>query len=466
MSGIVSYGAYLPYHRLQRSAIAATLGMGGAMGTRSVAAYDEDTTSIGVEAARVALRSLPDSTAIGTVFFTTAVPAYLDKTNANTIHAALDLGRSVGAFDLMGSSRSFIGAFCAGLAGGNSTLVVASDIRTGLPGGGDESAGGDGAVAFVMGTGDVVAEHLGGATATAEFLERWRTPGDAFSRVWEERFGEFAYVPLVESAVADAFASSGMTPDDVDHLVVSGLHTRACKAVAKITGVRPEAIVDDLSSQIGNPGAAQAGMVLSDVLDRATAGQVIMLVSLADGCDVIVLRTTDQLVERRSAYPLRAQLATTNDSLGYATYLTWSGFLEREPPRRPEPDRPAAPPSYQHADWKFGFVASRDANGFVHMPPSRVSMQGNEIDNMTRVRMADVRATVATFTVDRLAFSLSPPNVAVVIDFDGGGRFQCELTDVDPDAVAIGDRVEMTFRRLYTQGGVHDYFWKAKPVRS
>ena len=51
----------------------------------------------------------------------------------------------------------------------------------------------------------------------------------------------------------------------------------------------------------------------------------------------------------------------------------------------------------------------------------------------------------------------------LVVDFDGGGRFQCELTDVDPSAVAIGQRVEMTFRRLFTAGGVHNYFWKAKP---
>ena len=55
--------------------------------------------------------------------------------------------------------------------------------------------------------------------------------------------------------------------------------------------------------------------------------------------------------------------------------------------------------------------------------------------------MADVPATIATFTVDRLAFSLSPPVVAAIIDFDGGGRFQCELTDVDPATVQIGDRV-------------------------
>jgi uncharacterized OB-fold protein len=85
---------------------------------------------------------------------------------------------------------------------------------------------------------------------------------------------------------------------------------------------------------------------------------------------------------------------------------------------------------------------------------------------MTRVPMADTPATIATFTVDRLAYSLSPPVVAAVIDFEGGGRFQCELTDVDPRKVKIGDRVEMTFRRLLTADGVHNYFWKARPPRA
>jgi uncharacterized OB-fold protein len=91
-------------------------------------------------------------------------------------------------------------------------------------------------------------------------------------------------------------------------------------------------------------------------------------------------------------------------------------------------------------------------------------MHGGAIDKMEMVRMADVKATVATFTVDRLAYSLSPPVVSAVIDFDGGGRFQCELTDADHTSVRIGDRVEMTFRRLYTQDGIHNYFWKARPV--
>jgi hydroxymethylglutaryl-CoA synthase len=80
--------------------------------------------------------------------------------------------------------------------------------------------------------------------------------------------------------------------------------------------------------------------------------------------------------------------------------------------------------------------------------------------------MSDATGTVVTFTVDRLAWSPSPPIVFAVVDFDGGGRLPVELTDVDAGDVAIGDRVEMTFRRLSTADGIHNYFWKARPVRS
>jgi hypothetical protein len=41
---------------------------------------------------------------------------------------------------------------------------------------------------------------------------------------------------------------------------------------------------------------------------------------------------------------------------------------------------------------------------------------------MTPERMADVPATIATYTVDRLAYSLSPPVVVGVLDFEGGGE--------------------------------------------
>ena len=60
-------------------------------------------------------------------------------------------------------------------------------------------------------------------------------------------------------------------------------------------------------------------------------------------------------------------------------------------------------------------------------------MSGGAVDDMDPVERADTEATIATFTVDRLAYSPSPPIVFAVVDFDGGGRFPVELTDVDAE---------------------------------
>ena len=93
-------------------------------------------------------------------------------------------------------------------------------------------------------------------------------------------------------------------------------------------------------------------------------------------------------------------------------------------------------------------------------------MKGGALDEMDPAPMADVPGRVVTYTVDRLAYSPSPPVVFAVVDFEGGGRFPLELTDVDAEALAIGDEIEMTFRRLYSADDIHDYFWKGRPVPS
>src|SRR5437660_1080084 len=148
MRGLVGYGVYVPYFRLDRKAIAAALRPPGAAGTRSVASYDDATTSPGAEAARAALRAAPVARA-DALFVATSLPAYLDKTNATAIHAALGLDAETLACDMLGSVRSGAGALRAALQGGGLTLVVHADIRTGLPGGGDERDGGDGAAALL-----------------------------------------------------------------------------------------------------------------------------------------------------------------------------------------------------------------------------------------------------------------------------------------------------------------------------
>jgi hydroxymethylglutaryl-CoA synthase len=452
---VLDWGVHLPRWRLDRATIAAVAGAGGGKGTRAVASYDEDATTLAVGAARAALArgGRPDPASL---WFATVAPPYLDKTNATAVHAALQLGRDVPAYDCLGSIRSALGALRAGLDASGPSLVVAADLRTGRPGSADEASGGDGAAALLVGSSDdgpLRAEVLAWGTATEELLDRWRPPGESWSKVWEERFGETRYVGLATDAWADALARADLGADAVDRVVITGSHARAVASAARALGVRPDPVVDEVAATVGNTGAAHPALLLAAVLEDAGPGEVVALVVLADGADVVLLRTADVPAAPRRR-PVRDQLAGA--PLAYGTYLAWRGFLEVEPPRRPAPARPSAAASRRSVDWKFGFVGSQRGDGSVHLPPSP--------EDGTPRPMADVEGTVVTCTVDHLAYSPNPPVLFAVVDFDGGGRMPLELTDVGAGGIAVGQRVAMTFRRLFTADGIHNYFWKATPV--
>jgi 3-hydroxy-3-methylglutaryl CoA synthase/uncharacterized OB-fold protein len=456
--GIVGAGAYLPHRRLDLATVAPVAGGGGAKASRTVAGYDEDTTTMGVEAGRLALAALGEThaDAIDALWFSTVAPAYADKTNATTVHAALRLAPRTPAFDANGAVRSAVGALRAALMGHGTHLIVSADLRTGLAGGADESAFGDGAVALVVADDSaplpVLAEVIGVGAATEEFLDRWRTPGSSRSKVWEERFGETRYVPLGAVAWDDALKDAGLVANQIDLVVMAGTHTRANAALARSLAITDRLVVAH-ADLVGNLGAAQPGFGLTAALEQARPGQVVALVSLSDGADVMIFRVADAIATWRPGRPVAEQV-TAGAPISYGTYLRWRGLLPVEPPRRPEPARPSASAARRSGSWKLGFVGSANEAGEVHLPPHP--------NDATSVPMADATGSVVTFTVDRLAYSPSPPVVFAVVDFDGGGRLPVELTDVELEHVHTGARVELTFRRLFTSDDIHNYFWKAR----
>lgn len=458
MTGIVSYASYVPRYRLERGEIMAPVGE-RASGARAVAGPDEDTTTMAVAATQAALavvKSVPES-----LWFATTAPAYTDKTNATAVHAAAGFLESAGAFDIGTSVRSGAAALLA--ASRTAGVAALADVRGGDVGGADERDGGDAAAAFVFGDEDMLAEVVDTASVSAEFLDRWRIPGEVTSRTWEERFGEREYVGLADRALDQLVKSSGCAVDEIDAVAVAGANPRAVKAVRRDFTLRTggRSAGAELEAEIGNSGAAQIGLVLAAALDEAAPGELLLVVSLADGADLLLLRATEKLAERSVPEPLGRETRVS-----YPTYLLWRGRLDRVPPRRPEPVRPSAPFAARNADYKFGFTGGRCRScETVQFPLPRVCLSCRATDSFEPVPAAGLRARVATFTVDRLAFSPNPPVVSAVLDFEGGGRVQCELTDVDADELRVGDLVEMTFRRLGTVDGIHNYFWKARPIR-
>lgn len=459
MTGITRYATYIPRYRLDRDQIATAVGE-KARGCRTVAGYDEDTTSMAVEAGLSALGAT--SSAVHSVWLATTAPAYVDKTNATAVHAALDLPEAVAAFDLGASFRSGAAALMA--ASRDHGLALMSDVRGGYTGGAEERSGGDAAAAFTFGEADVLAELVASTSVSGEFLDRWRAPGEVGANTWEERFGEKEYLRLGEHVVTDLLKKSGCAAGDVAAVAVAGPNTRAVKAATRQlqarTGGRAES--GDLLDLVGNAGAAHLGLVLADTLDHARPGDTLLVLSLADGADAFLLRATDLL-------PARAR-PKVRDPLGgglpipYSTYLLWRGRVEREKPRRPEPIRPSAPFSARNSAYKFAFRGGRCRGcGTAQFPLPRVCLRCRAVDLFDPVSAAGQGARVVSYTVDRLAFTPSPPLLSAVLDLDVGGRVQCELTDVTPDEIAVGDRVVLTFRRLLTVEGIHNYFWKARP---
>ena len=159
--------------------------------------------------------------------------------------------------------------------------------------------------------------------------------------MWEERFGEIQYGPLVESAWKRGLDAAGIGPEQVTRLVVSGLHARAVRNITPKLGVAKEAVVNDRGATVGNTGAAQAALILTDALEQAAAGEIIAVVSLADGADVLVFRTTDAIASWTSTRTVAKQ-DEWGAPIGYGKMLAWRGGLSIEGPRRPPPGRISA----------------------------------------------------------------------------------------------------------------------------
>jgi hydroxymethylglutaryl-CoA synthase len=465
VTGIVGYHTYVPQYRLLRNEVASALG-GNARGERSVANYDEDSTTLGVTAALPVVRGRTD--AVASLWFATTDPVYVDKSNASTVHAALDLRPDVAAFDLGAGLRS--GAAALRAAAHDGGLAVLADLRSGAVGSADERSGADAAAAFLFGPADgqgrdvgVLARSVAQASVTAEFIDRWRAPGSVVGATWEERFGELRYAELA-AELAVVLEKQGVDLALVDRFAVAGANARAVRSVAADLGRRTggQRHGADLADLIGNAGVAQVGLVLADLLDAAGKGERLLVISLADGADAFVFDTTDALAAGRGP-ALRAQLGD-GVSVNYPQYLLWRQRIAGDRPRRPDPERPSAPFAWRNRRYKLAMTGGRCRNcGTVQFPLPPVCFRCHTADDFDLVPVGDQRAHIVTYTVDRLAFSPSPPLVSAIVAFEPGGRLQCELTDVR-GPIAVGDEVEPTFRRGATVDGIHNYVWKARPV--
>ncbi|MBU0989921.1 MAG: short-chain dehydrogenase, partial [Proteobacteria bacterium] len=159
MTGICSYGGYVPRYRLNRGLVYKAMGwmnpanIANAKGEKAVANFDEDSITMAVAAGIDALKGIDRSTVGGVYFASTTMP-YKERLNAGIVTAALGLNEHIRAADFSGGIKAGTTALMSALEGveskgANNILVCSSDCRLGKPASAQELIFGDAAAALL-----------------------------------------------------------------------------------------------------------------------------------------------------------------------------------------------------------------------------------------------------------------------------------------------------------------------------
>ncbi len=480
MIGIVSYGGYIPRLRLNRMAIYRHMGWFApalvtvAQGERSFCNWDEDVLTLAVEAGRNCLRGRDRSRVDGHYLCSTSFP-FTDRLNAGISKEALNLRDDLPAMDFSSSQRCGTSALLTALdvvKGGScgEVLLAAADKRPTRPASFYEMWYGDGAAALLLGSENVLAEYLGGVSLAKDFVGHYRGAGRDFDYTWEERWiRDEGYSKIIPEAVGALFEKLSITMEDVDHLVFPCFFKAEHRKIAKKLGAGPEKLIDNLHEVCGETGAAHPLVMLCHALETAKPGERILLCGFGQGADALLFRVTDEIASRERGAFLRTLengCATEN----YMKFLKFRDLIDPEMGIRAEaPTQTAMTVLYRNRKMLHGLIGGKCAScGTAQFPKMDICVNPDcrATGTQTEHPFADEPARVKSFTADLLAVSVDPPAIYGMVEFENGGRFMADFTDVEKEDVAVGQPVRMVFRKRYTdkERGFSGYFWKALPI--
>jgi hydroxymethylglutaryl-CoA synthase len=469
MVGITSFEAYVPAYRLSRDGISKFWGTRSLGGERAVAKYDEDSLTMAVAATGGCIRR--SRLEVDGVFFASTTLPYQEKQAATLVAAAAGLSREIRTADFSDSLRAgtiaLRAAFDAVKSGTAENIVVAAaDCRMGEGKSQFEQLFGEGAAAIAMGRENVVAAMEGSYSLSSELIDLWRLEGDAFTRSWEERFViTEGYLKTMEKVISHIMEKHRLEPKDLSKVIYSGPDSRSHALLAKALGFdRSAQVQDPLYHLIGNTGTAALPIMVAAALEEANPGDLLLVANYGDGGDAILLRVTENIKSLQEDQRMKTLLGR-KIPISYERYLNWRKLVPLH-----ELFRPASPPPSITCLWResrgvLAFHGSRCRHcGYPQYPPQRVCARCRTKDQFEDYTFSDKKGSISAYTIDYLTTNREAPAVVGVVDFEGGGRVMCEVTECEPSSMRIGMPVEMCFRKIGLRGGIQNYFWKARPI--
>lgn len=475
MAGIISYGGFVPFYSLSRDDIGRTWGKNAGPGEKAIAGVDEDSITMAVEATFDCLKGM-NTAEIDSLFFASTRPPYAQKQSASIVSTACNLREDINSTDIGNSLRGGTNALRAAIdsvksGASGKAVVTVSECQVAPGDSEDEIMLGDGAAAFVIGDSDVAVSIEQVYSTTSDFLDVWRLPYDLNTQSWEDRFVYTeGYMRVLKGAILGMIEKYNLDIKGFSKVIYNAPSARYHKTMAKSLGLdMKNQVQNPLYDSIGNTGCASSMMMLVSALEEAKAGDNILLANYGDGADVFVLKVNNRIEEIKSCRGLKGWMDVRMKLPSYGKYLQFRNLMERSVDRRPAP-RTSLPVLYRERLGLTRLIGMRCKEcGHEQFPRVRRCMWCQSVvekpEEYEDVALSGQKGQLFSYSLDQRSPIPDLPNVTCVVNLEGGARFFGLMTDRDAGNLSVGMPMEFTFRKINDAQGMHNYFWKIRPVR-
>ncbi len=341
MAGIVGYGAYVPKYRIKSETIAEVWGedpdriqKGLGIMEKSVPAIDEDSATMAVESARIAMKRAGISpNDLGAVYLGSESPSYAVKPTASIVAQALGATPNLTAADLEFACKAGTAGIqiCMGLVDSKMIkygLAIGSDTAQGRPGDALEYSAAAGSASYIIGQDSeslaIIEDTFSFTTDTPDF---WRRSKADYPSHGGRFTGQPGYFKHVKGAFNGLMQKMGEKIENYDYFVFHQPNAKFPLSVAKQLGVPKEKLADGLLvPTIGNTYSAASPIGLANVLDKAGEGERIFVTSFGSGAgsDAFSIKVTNKIKNREKGAPLSVFIEN-KQYLPYAIYAKLRG---------------------------------------------------------------------------------------------------------------------------------------------
>ena len=342
MNGIVSYGAYVPCHKIETGEIASVWGADGSAWAKNLNVYsksvpgpDEDVITISVEAARQAMsRAKLTGENIGAIYTGSESHPYAVKPTSTIVAEAISATPHLTAADYEFACKAGTAAIqtCLGMVGDGQIengIAIGVDTSQGAPGDALEYSASAGGGALIIGKKNVIAEINHTTSYTTDTPDFWRREGQKYPRHGGRFTGKPAFFKHVMSCGLKTMEMAGTKPEDYKYIVTHQPNGKFPIRAAKSLGFNEEQYKTGLlTPRIGNTYSGAVFLGLTAILDIAEPGDRILAVAYGSGAgsDGFDITVTDNITKMDRTDTIESMIERMK-IINYATYAKYRGKL-------------------------------------------------------------------------------------------------------------------------------------------